>query len=323
MLLDRTTGAEDKVLYIAEKTRAFAQNNTHEAGNWGRILMFNVTTGALSVLNTDGSPNTNTSRTTINGIPYCLAYFQRSLFWGNFNLNASSELVKDTTSGIAIYASTQDKTYSVTDFAGGSQGEGVTCMLAFPRYVPAALAGTGFDPRTNEILFAGLAVHKATPTLSYILARQRGPVGTSLGAWAATTQGGTGDTPSNGNYFVSMVEFKDCLYASFYNPGTSAYIYKFTPSYGDAHLAADGYWNGDGVWSTVLTDASTFHSYFLAVDQDTLYAIALGPEGTAGSGRLDYVTTDGSSWTDVTAHIGTFSGDGATPLPILFGLDQA
>lgn len=301
-------------LYIAQKLRAGGQS-VNDA-NAGRIVRLELTTGIVVVQNTNSVPSSDTTNTYIAGIPYCLAFFQGSVYWGNFNLHAS-ELVQDTT--VKMYATTVDKTYSVTDHAGIADGEAVSFLIPFPQTAPAS--DPHMDIAANEILFAGLMTNKATPALATCWARQRGAAGrgSTDALWAASKQGGTAETPANGNWWTSAVVFNDCLYAAYYNPGTSAHIYKFTPSYGAGHTAADGGWNGDGTWTTAMSDAGTFHPYNLYVDDGVLYVISMG---TTDSARKFWYSLDGTTFTDESSNIGTFAGDKAYPLPILFGIDQ-
>lgn len=296
----------DGFIYIGQKLKADGQNT---AGNAGRILKMDPSTGAVTVVNTNGAPTSDTSATYLTTIPYALAQFQNSLYWGEFNLT-SSELKADTVTHMS--ATTSDQKYSVDD-GGFSQGEACTWMYPFPQTAPAS--NPGMDVQANRVLFAGLATNKATPAYAYVLMRKRGAVGQAT-KWTAVKQG-SGAAAVNANHMVSAVAFNDKLYVAFYNPTDTARIFEFTPIY--TNLDTDGAWDGSGTWATVFTSGSVTDRvpYRLYADQTFIYAI-----GTLGQGAQAHhmVSTDGQSWTDKTSSLPATSQ--AFPIPLFFAVDQ-
>lgn len=279
----------DGFIYISLKDRAGGQDVNNL--NYGRVFKMNPTTGTVS----------DVTVTAPAMLPYVTTFFDGKIFWGSFDL-AASEVTAVLTSA-NFYATNADFTGSVVDqgLTPSAGGGVVTCALPFPSNDPS-----------NQILFVGTGSNGAA--FNAIFTRQRGVAG-GVNWLGGSPLIGSGGAATAGNNFPSLCEFGGNLYASFYNPGQIAKIYKFTPDY--SGLAADGFWNGAGTWTTAATLAITT-SYTLFADDGVLYAIGqLGFGGTQGA----YVSTDGATWTDKSASLPAF-GNQSYPLPILAGFNQ-
>lgn len=278
----------DGFIYITLKDRAGGQDVN--GLNYGRVFKLNATSGTLSDITV----------TAPAILPYCCAFFDGKLFWGEFNLNISE--VTGALTSANIYATNSDFTASAVDtgLTPGAGGGVITSLLPFPA-----------NDQPNQILFAGNGGNGAG--FNSVYTRQRGAVGAST--WTGTLVG-SGGAAIAGNHFPSMVEFNGKLYASFYNPTAAAKIYQFTPDY--SGVAADGFWNGAGTWATVFTAAGTFRPYNLFVDDGVIYAIGqLGFGSTCSA----LVSTDGTTWTDKSASLPAGANQ-SFPLPILAGFNQ-
>lgn len=121
------------------------------------------------------------------------------------------------------------------------------------------------------------------------------------------TPTGAGASGATGNHFPSMAIFKSQLYASYFNPGNGAAIYKF-----------DGTtWTG----SFAVTTGAQLRRYFLFPDKNTLYAMGIASD--PGTGAPCYLTTaDGVTWTDRST---TFTGATGTQtaFPTFFAFEQS
>lgn len=94
------------------------------------------------------------------------------------------------------------------------------------------------------------------------------------------------------NGFISMVEFRSTLYASYVNGDGNSHIYKFI-SFADPDSGLLDVWTIVHTGSEYLT---------LAVDNDVLYAFGNGT-GPSGS-PVCYVSTDGTTFTDKYSTLG-------------------
>lgn len=282
--------ASDGFIYMALKDRAGGQDVNNL--NYGRILKMNVSTGVYSEL----------TMTDPAILPYCCVFFDGKVFWGTFNLAASE--VTAVLTGASIYVTNADFTGSTIDTGLNTAAGGavISCMLPFPAADTA-----------NQILFAGIGCNGAA--FSFVNTRQRSAASALPWSSGISSLIGSGGAATAGNYFASMVEFNDKLYASYYNPGQTTKIYQFTPNY--SGLAADGFWDGTGTWATVYTGA-TFRPYNLFVDDGVLYGIGQIGFGAACSA---VVSTDGTTWTDKSANLPAGANQ-SFPLPILGGFNQ-
>lgn len=294
----------DGNIYIGCKDKASGQTT---AGNWGAIFKLVPSTGTLMQLNV--TTVAGAVADGYAGLPYCIAQFQGYVYWGEHNLGASSDTQKDTNAD--IHAMTSDQDHASIDH-GFSDAEVVGCLYPFPQTAPAS--DPNMNVQANQILFCGFGVNKTTPTFAWVYSRDRTAPGTSS-AFTSQFQS-SGGVATNGNGFLSMVAFNDKLYATYYNPGQAAKIYRFTPDY--TSLAADGGWDGTGTWATAYT-ALSIAPLYLFVDDGVIYAV--GGNGLGGT-KLALWSTDGSSWTDGTANAIPASSNQSYPLPILVGFNQ-
>lgn len=122
-----------------------------------------------------------------------------------------------------------------------------------------------------------------------------------------------------GNGFVSFCEYGGNLYASLYNKGGSAAIIKGVPNFNI--LDVDGHWDprpgtGGITWSLVYTKsgAPALHLEVLTNSSlGTTWLVAWGGTGTAGPRHIA-ISTNGSSFTDVTAKFPTTNSAYAIPI---------
>lgn len=285
----------DGFIYLSVKDRAGGQDVLDL--NYGRVYKM-TTTGTL----------TEAPALTKAVLPYCCAFFNGKLFWGVFNLSNSEVAVPPANLSTPIYST--DDAFATTSLdtllnsflPTGNIDAVTTSMITFP--------STGED----QVLWAGIGVNGNGTDYPNIFNRLRGPSATV--AWGMTLTGSGGASATHGCCFPSMAEFNGNLYASFYNPGQIAKIYKFVPDY-SAIAPSDGHWLGSGTWSTVHTAAATV-SYTLFVDDGVMYAI--GQLGFGGA-QAALVTTDGTTWMDKSASLPAF-GNQSYPLPILAGFSQ-
>lgn len=299
------TLGSDGHIYIGMKEKADGQSTS---GNYGYVWQMDPATGNLTSITKAIPPAAG----GYGGIPYCLAYFNGSVYWGEHNLASS-----DTQLGpgsAAVYATSTDlATFQVEH--GFSDGNAfISFLYPFPQTAPAS--NPSMNLAANQVLFLGNGCNKGSPNYSFIYSRDRSAPTTSS-AYTAQ-QVGTGSGAVNGNYFVSAVAFKDNLYASFLNPGDNAVIFKFVPDY--TNLAADGGWSGAGTWSTAYTNGGGGRvPYWLFVDDNILYAVG---QDNGANRRSALSTTDGASWSDGTTNaLPTFS-NASFPLPVFFGVAQ-
>ncbi len=296
----------DGFIYVGCKDKAAGQDT---AGSWGSIFKLDPATNALAQLNVSSTPGATPNGYA--GLPYTLALFNGSLYWGEHNLGAGSDTQKDVNAD--IHGMTTDQTYGVTDH-GFSDAAMVSWLYPFPQTAPAS--NPSMNLAANRILFCGFGVNATSATYAWIYSRDRSAL-QAAGAYTAQHQGSGGVGAVNGNYFVSAVAFNDKLYASFYNPGRAAKIFEFTPDY--TSLATDGGWDGTGTWATVFTDAggADRSALYLFVDDGVMYAIS----GAATPARFGMWSTDGSSWTDESANLPAGSHQ-AFPFPVFAGFNQ-
>lgn len=225
--------------------------------------------GRVFELNPDSGDLTELgARFTAGEVPYALAWHMGRLWVGT---NSGS-----TADGYKVYffrpnvdtAWTADQT-----FAGGSIYSGITSMLSFQgRLLFAFAVGSAGGFRSAEIL-----------------AREYD------GSLSATTASiDSGATVDNGSAFVSLCEFNNNLYAGYFG-GVSG-----------TKKALIRKWTGSS-WSTVYTGSSTtiipFVQLFVDKSTSTMYAIGGGPSGLAVKQAVLLSTTDGSSYTNLSAQL--------------------
>lgn len=319
-LLTMHAGSDGSIyITVCDKSSGF-----DTTGSWGAVFKLNPSTGLLTQLNVALVPGTAQGYA---GIPYTCAFFNGYLYWGEHNLTAAGDSQKNANAN--IYGMTSDQTYAIIDH-GFSDGEVVGCMYPFPQTAPSS--NPSMDVLGNQIMFCGFGSNKTIAAFSLIYSRARlapgvasaftsqitgdtltATVGVTANTNVSTTSGGTAQ---NGNYFSSMVQFGDNLYAAYFNPTQKAKIYKFAPDF--TKLAADGAWDGSGTWSVVYTNASAADRvpFWLFVDNGVMYAIG----GASSLGTVYGMwTVDGSTWTS-----GSLPDNGinSAPMPILAGFNQ-
>lgn len=277
----------DGYIYVAVQDKVGGSDG---AGNYGRVFKMSLS-GSLTEL-------PQNSATT--GVPYCVAYFNGHVYWGDF-LKNSSGAVSATLTQASITRVSSDLLLAVTDFGpsiGTTAGAVVTSMCVFPK-----------DDIDNQCLFVGLGVASADYVSVWVSVRRSTP-----SPWASSLTA-TGGAATSGNHFSSLVEFNDKLYGCWYNTTNLAKIYEFTPTL--SSVDTDGGWDGTGTWATVLTDSSGVEPYVLHVDDGVIYAIS----GVGGGVVRAYSSTDGAVWTNRDANFSDF-GSASYPLPIFMGVDQ-
>jgi hypothetical protein len=230
------------------------------ASDWaGRVFAFNTTTLTLKLLGT---------QFTSGAVPYALAWHMGRLWMGT---NKGTGAV-----GTVNWFRPDTDTAWTTDYTlSSSSVGGVQSMASYQGklYVGAnATAAMG----TNKLL-----------------------VRDSLGAWSTSFTATVAGTFRASNGFPAMVVFNDKLYASYWNPDTTAdsYIKRF-----------------DGAsWATVYTGAGVTLRPFIALFESQKTLFALGG-GSALSAAL-VSTPDGGTWTDLTAFL--TGPTTSTALPII------
>ncbi len=271
--------ASDGFIYVCVKDKYTGQNT---AGSVGRVFRVAPLTGEVVEWNLGSTPGTPELFTHV---PYASYYFDGRLYVGTFP-DAIDEAAQ-------VYASTGTNAVSEGSFTVG--GHNVGFISCFQTY--------------NGRLFMGLGDWDTTPTHAQLWSRQPG---TAAVVWGAVLTA-SGGVATSGNYFVSMVEFGDSLYASWYGNNGSATIYKVTANAPGDPLSTSF------TTSSVLTTpgVNRDNPWRLWVDDGVMYAIAEGDV----AGVDAWTTTDGTTWTDRTGRLPNF-GAAAVARNIFFGLDQ-
>lgn len=265
-----------------------------------RIFVMDPASGAMTEVNLGAAAATPVS---YQATPYTLAYWNGRIWWGDLgsganNANDNPGTINATSQNFATGRGT-----ATLDFTLPTQYK-ASCM--------AVLQG---------ILFVGTVSLSATPVTAKTYYRTVAqPIG-GAGAWTANTAPTGIGTIANSNYYHSMVVFNPSLsdptqaflLASYYNSG-GAIIQKFAPNLGT--VDSTGSWTGATTISTVYTEGGTPVPYNLFVDNQIIYAVA------SSSASLYKVlkSTDGTTWTDVSANFPILNSDYYTP--ILFGFSQ-
>lgn len=210
-------------------------------------------------------------------LPYALAWHMGRLFVGT-NSGAMADGYN-----VYFYRPGIDTSWTLdVTFGGGSAFSGITSMTSY-----------------KGQLFAGTAVG-STGGIRQALVLTRDSTGTYTSTNASGDSGATVDTDSA---FVSLCEFGGNLYAGYFG-GVSG-----------TKKALIRKWNGSS-WSTVYTGSSTtiipFVQMFVDTPTSTMYVIGGGPSGLTTKQAVLLSTTDGSSYTNLSAQlIGS-----ATALPL-------
>lgn len=303
-LVDKTT------LYLAMKDRAGGQDSN--GLNMGRLLKLDLASLSLTEINL---ANTVQPAAEFDHLVYAVALFPaiNALFITECDLNASELYQRDTPGGGAfnVVGVTPDQLKG-GEFQAFGNSCNSSCLMPFPQFSSV---------QANQRLFVGTIVNTAGAAYgATVWMRNRTAVG-AASAWSSAKQfdaGFLGVSPVNFNYINSIVEFKGNLYVSHYNPGVSATIAKLVPNYGNTGgdaFETDGFWDGTGTWSVAFQKTSgSIVPYELSVAGNYLYAV--GSLGVGGAVNAQ-VTTDGASWTDVSANLPNTNQ--SVPLPIFGG----
>jgi hypothetical protein len=231
-----------------------------DSSSWvGRVFSLNIETGTLTEL--------GGSNFTVGHVPYALAFHQGRLWVGTHRGD-------DTVYGkIYFFRPDIDASWTVDKDLATSELN-VASMLSF-----------------QGLLYVGTTGHSSAAVFGKVLVR-----GTN-GAYT-TSLTGSGGTATGNNGFLALAEFKDDLYASFWNPDSTAVakVYSFDGS----------------SWSAVFSGATTTLVPYIGfpTDQSTLFVLG----GGLGYNAVLLETTDGASWHDRTAFL-TQSSPASTGVP--------
>jgi hypothetical protein len=256
------------------------------AGNVGRLMKLNPTTGVLTELNT-GAPGATIGQ--YSDVPSCCAYHEGKVFWGTYpNTN-------DTSASINVVSS--DETYASQDYhpANDERFAGIACMIE----TSAGVLVAGSQDKS--------AASASRPVLLW---RQPGAGIAAANNWISQDIN-DGDSSVSGAFYTSLVEFNGFVYVSYYVPGSRTKIYKLT-------VGVDGA-TGNTIataFTTVFTNATAV-PLFLFVDDGVLYA--WGATGLGGT-RMALFSTDGATFTSEAGNLPTTNQ--AIPIPIGFGVAQ-
>ncbi len=273
--------AVDGNIYVTVKDK-FAGQPT--ALSLGRAFRLVPGTGLLTEL------TLTPSNDAFLHLPYCIHYFDGYMYVGTFPdaINESALLYRTT--GTAL----------VTGENGSfTLGTGLAAFIScFSDY--------------NGRLAMGTGCWMTTPGYARIWSRQPGESADPLVSPWTSLLTASGGAAANGNYFVSMVEFQGALYASWFNPGTDAKIYKIVAD------SADPLSTSFTVTTAVANPTVSIFPYNLFVDDDLLYAIGVND---ATNATRAYVTADGITWTDKSASLPTLATT-SRMRPVFFGVNQ-
>lgn len=283
----------DGFIYVGVKDKYTGQATTYPTAataSTGRVFRMDATTGALVEWVIDNHDVSIFN--ALNYVPIAANYFNGVLMVGVFfNVADDAEIGLTATNGT-------DTSSEGTFTSSGGAGTGKTACVSFCQY--------------NERLFMGTAEWKTTPGLATLWSRRPGAFVDATGpAWeAAVIPSGVG-AAANGNYWPSMVVFNGALYATYYNPGPVARVYK---------IVANDPGNPLSTSFTVTVALASMNGipHYLFVDDGVMYAIGAGDTFATSA----WVTLDGATWTEKTANLPA----GATSSrirPHFFGLNQS
>lgn len=278
----------DGNIYIGVKDKYYGQATNDSVG---RVYKLVPSTGALTAI-----PLTVTNLM----IPYCVAYFDGHVFWGEF-LPQSAVNQKP-----AIYATSSDGSYSALDWGGSAVNANVASMYsAMCVWKNTLVVGNGSNQNTS-----------GTGDGSYLAQLYFRFAGGSLGD-VTNWNGFSWDTARTGfdtfgNVVTSIAVFNGDLYVAWYSPGNATYIYKLTQADDEITLA-----NFNVLATKVFNNLATF-PYNLFVDDGVLYAIGVKEGSTSCSA---YSTTDGTTWTSRTAKFSDLGHSDRIRPSFLFGVN--
>lgn len=268
----------DGFIYLCVKDKYSTQDTTGSAGRVFRLSPLDGTLLEWNMTTTPGAPGAWAH------LPYCCNYYNGVLFVGTFPDAINESAYLWTTNGTDIV---NEGTFSGTQSAYGF----ISCFAQY-----------------NGRLFMGTGAWETTPSFAALFSRRPGATyDATTYAWTGVTTA-SGGSAANGNYWVSMVEFNGSLYASYFNPGNAAKIYKIT-----ANVPGDP--TSQSFTISTVNSTSGYPRY-LFVDDGVIYAI-----GTSGGATSALVSTDGTVWTDKSASIPA-QGISSIAKPIFFGVNQ-
>lgn len=282
------TGSDGSI-YIGVKDKFYGQDTN---GSCGRVYKLAPDSGNLTEINTGSAPSMTPA--TYIAIPYCMAYFDGRLFWGEFIAQSALNLASN------VYATSSDLTYSFVDRPYvAADASAVTSMCVYDGQL---WVGVGCYQNTN----AGVSF------FSKLWQRRPGGTPGDNANWGSQSPGVTpSGSTTNGNYWSSMVVFNGDLYAVWYAPSSNTQIYKIVNNLpGDPTSV-------NFTFTSVFNNTSNY-PFQLFVDDGVMYAV-----GTidSGPGTSAFTTTDGTNWTSRTTVFGTL-GNASRARYVLFGLDQ-
>lgn len=296
----------DGNLYVALKDRAGGADVA--AKNYGRIFRVNKTSGSYTELPRLSEVTYVTDIT--RHLPYTVAYFNGSVFWGQFNTDNNEAYTSSATDPGRnnIFATDSSISTSYLDYSNNGNGNMCMAMVPFPAsggtnqvlFVATGITASGGDSpaiavRTREtVQYGGVAGSWQT---SLLIDQAAGGAGSTVAQSDFSTKTGWatsgGSALAAGAHFSSMIEFDGNLYASFSSSGTVARIFKFVPDY--SSVWTDGLWTGNGTWSIAYNSITAIEHYNLCVDDGVLYAVS--------NARRILTTSDGTTWTDKITNI--------------------
>ncbi len=272
----------DGNIYMTMKDKFDGQN---VAGSVGRAFRVSPSTGSILEMNLlpfGANPG------PFNFLPYSCAFFNSWMFTGTF-----PAAINET----AIVRATDGNSETEDIGLGGADGSQHAMGACFALY--------------NGRLFHGTGVWQTAASYAQIWSRRPGALQDGgAGAWTQLLPNPvTGGAAQNGNYIVSMVVFNGSLYASWFNPGLNASIFKITANSTDPTSTS----------FTVSSNTSLQHfPYYLFVDDGVMYAIAVQD---ASNTTIAYTTPDGVTWTEKSTSLPNFATS-SRMRPVFFGVAQ-